>query len=57
MTMTRIHATFKDTLEYHGSTTVEWIRLRGKRIVWRQWLEFDSVDDARTYIEETMVEA
>ncbi|MGD8252538.1 MAG: hypothetical protein PVF20_09500 [Desulfobacterales bacterium] len=55
--MTQTRASFKDTLEYHGSTTVEWIRSMGKRIVWRRWLEFDSVDDARTYVEETMGEA
>ena len=36
----------RDCFEYHGNTAVEHIRKRGRRTVWREWIMFDSVDEA-----------
>lgn len=52
MTVMQIYKTYKDILEYHGSTTVERIRKRGQRVIRRDWIEFDSVEDAQAYFDE-----
>ena len=38
-----------DCLEYHGNTTVELIRTLGGKTVWRDWIMFDTVEEAADY--------
>ncbi|MFZ7126344.1 MAG: hypothetical protein ACOWWM_09355 [Desulfobacterales bacterium] len=57
MTMTMNQDAYRETLEYHGSTTVERIRERAGRVLWKEWLEFDSVEEARDYFNEEAMNA
>jgi hypothetical protein len=43
---------YDDAYEYHGSTTIEVTRHQFGRVVWKDWLIFDSVEEARTYFDE-----
>lgn len=43
---------YREAFEYHGSTTVEITRQRGGRIIWKDWLIFDSVEEASTFYNE-----
>jgi hypothetical protein len=38
-----------DCLEYHGNTTIELIRTLGGKTVWRDWIMFDTVEEAADY--------
>lgn len=46
MTTAEITRDYRDRFEYHGSTAVEHTRLRRDRTVWREWIVFDTVDEA-----------
>jgi len=48
---------YKEAFEYHGSTTVEIIRQRGGRVIWKDWLIFDSVEEASTFYNEVHIAA
>jgi hypothetical protein len=39
----------RDCFEYYGHTAVTHLRKRGRRTVWREWVLFDSVDEAREF--------
>ena len=41
-----------EAYEYDGSTTIEVTRRHFGRVVWKDWLLFDSVEEARNYLEE-----
>jgi len=43
---------YQEALEYHGSTTVEVTRRRLGRVIWKDWLIFDSVEEALTFYNE-----
>lgn len=43
---------YRDYLEYHGNTMIERSRKRGEFTVSREWLLFDSVEDATDYFNE-----
>ena len=47
---------YKDSYEYHGSTTIERIRKRGNIMVRRDWLIFDSVEEALTYYNDNCID-
>jgi len=47
-----LNKTYFEYFEYHGSTAIEWIKKRGKRIVGREWLLFDSVEEAREFFSD-----
>jgi hypothetical protein len=49
----RHHANFLDILEYFGNTEIKRIRKKGNDIIRRDWLIFDSIDEAMTYFNET----
>lgn len=36
----------QDNYEYHGNTVIEHIRKRSGVEIWRNWIMFDSVEDA-----------
>ena len=40
---------YQDYFEYHGNTVIEWIRKREGMIVWRDWIMFNSVEEASEY--------
>ena len=52
--MTRLLANdaYSDTYEYHGSTVIEHIRSLSGKTVWRDWIIFDSVEEASEYFNE-----
>ena len=43
---------YQEAFEYHGSTTVEIIRQRGGRVIWKDWVIFDSVEEASSFYNE-----
>lgn len=55
MTAMQIQQGYRDRLEYHGGTTVERIRQAGQRVLWREWIEFDTVEDALDYFNDAAV--
>ena len=46
MTRYALYPDYKDCFEYHGSTTIERIRQKAGRTIERDWLLFDSVEEA-----------
>ena len=50
-TMT-VPADYDDAYEYLGSTTIEVTRRFLGQVVWKDWLIFDSVEEARSYFDE-----
>lgn len=40
---------FRDRFEYHGSTVIEHTRLVADELVWRDWILFDTVEEAEEY--------
>ncbi len=40
---------YHDYLEYHGSTVIALTRKQGEVVILRDWLIFDSVEDAMAY--------
>ena len=43
---------FQDYYEYHGSTTIERRRKKGELTIWRDWIIFDSVEEADQYFND-----
>ncbi len=43
---------YDEAYEYDGSTTIEVTRRHFGRVVWKDWLLFDSVEEARNYFAE-----
>ncbi len=52
-TTTSLPIDYDDAYEYHGSTTVERTRRQHGRVVWKEWLIFDTVEEASLYFNET----
>jgi len=42
----------RDFFEYHGNTEIERIRKKGDNIIARDWLVFDTVDEAMEYFND-----
>jgi hypothetical protein len=40
---------YQDFFEYHGNTMIEQTRTRGDAVIWRDWIVFNSVEEAETY--------
>ena len=49
MTRCAIYPDYQDCYEYHGSTTIERIRQEAGRTIQRDWLLFDSVEEAQEF--------
>jgi len=43
------HSSYEDLFEYHGNTEIERIRHRDGTVINRDWIVFDSVDEAMEY--------
>ena len=55
MTTSISYPDYYDCYEYHGSTTIEQTRKQGGVIIWRDWIIFDSVEEATEYFNDTCV--
>lgn len=47
------HSDFQDHYEYHGNTTIERTRKKDGLTVLRDWIIFDSVEEATQYFNDT----
>ena len=52
MTRNDFHTNYQDSYEYHGNTVVEFIRKQSGMIVRRDWILFDSVDEAQDFFND-----
>ena len=43
---------YDECYEYHGNTTIELTRKQGELTVWRDWITFDTVEEATAYFNE-----
>ena len=43
---------YHDCYEYHGNTTIELTRKQGEITIWRDWITFDTVEEATDYFNE-----
>jgi hypothetical protein len=43
---------YYDCYEYHGNTTIELTRKQGEMTLWRDWITFDTVEEAAVYYNE-----
>lgn len=43
---------YDEVCEYHGNTTIELTRKQGEITVWRDWITFDTVEEATVYFNE-----
>jgi hypothetical protein len=43
---------YHDCYEYHGNTTIELTRKQGEMTIWRDWITFDTVEEAADYFNE-----
>jgi succinyl-CoA synthetase alpha subunit len=55
MTRQLASETYDDLFEYHGSTVIEHTRTRAGKTVWRDWIVFDSVEEAADYFNAEVV--
>jgi hypothetical protein len=56
MTKSISYPKYDDHYEYHGCTTIEVTRAQDGMIIWRDWILFDSVEEAAEYFNETCIE-
>jgi hypothetical protein len=45
---------YADFFEYHGSTVIEHTRTQAGETVWRDWIIFDSVEEAADYFNDEL---
>ena len=55
MTRYAFYAHYQDCYEYHGSTTIERIRREAGKTVNREWILFDSVEEALEFFNNTRI--
>jgi hypothetical protein len=48
--------TYCDCYEYHGNTVIEHTRTRGAETLWRDWIVFDTVEEASDYFNAACAE-
>ena len=52
MTRNEFYRSYQDSYEYHGNTMVEFIRKQAGMIIRRDWILFDSVDEAQDFFND-----
>ena len=52
MTKHNFSQEYDEFYEYHGSTTIELTRRQGEITVWRDWITFNTVQEAADYFNE-----
>ena len=55
MTKDISHPDYYDSYEYHGNTMIELTRRQNGVIIWRDWIMFDSVEEATEYYNDACV--
>jgi hypothetical protein len=55
MTNSISYPDYNDCYEYHGSTTIELTRKQNGTTIWRDWILFDTVEEATEYFNDTCV--
>jgi hypothetical protein len=55
MTTSISYPDYYDCYEYHGSTTIELTRKQNGTTIWRDWILFDTVEEATEYFNDTCV--
>ncbi len=46
---------YYDSYEYHGNTTIELTRLQAGEVIWRDWIIFDTVEEASEYYNDACI--
>lgn len=57
MTRYESYPNYYESYEYHGNTMIEMTRKRGGVTILRDWLMFDSVEEADAYFNDNCCEA
>ena len=52
MTRNISYQDYYDSYEYHGSTTVVVTRCQGRYTIWKDWIVFDTVEEASEYFND-----
>ncbi len=52
MTQAEFLADYQEVYEYHGNTAVERVRKRGGSVLLRDWLIFDTVEEAEAFFHD-----
>ncbi|MBN1471130.1 MAG: hypothetical protein JW925_05065 [Syntrophaceae bacterium] len=52
MTRQESYPDYNECYEYHGNTMIEMTRIRGGITILRDWLMFDSVEEADAYFND-----
>jgi hypothetical protein len=47
------HSDYCDCYEYHGGTQIERIRQHDGGTIWRDWILFDSIEEASDFFNDT----
>jgi hypothetical protein len=55
MTTCTTYPDYDDYYEYHGNTTIERTRRQDGAVIWRDWILFDSVEEAAEFFNATCV--
>ena len=57
MTRCESYPSYQECYEYHGSTVIELIRKQSGMIIKRDWILFDSVDEAQEFFNDNGIDA
>jgi hypothetical protein len=52
MTQAEFLTDYQEIFEYHGNTSVERVRKRGNSVLLRDWIFFDSVEEAEAFFHD-----
>lgn len=55
MTNSISYPDYYDCYEYHGNTTIELTRKQNGSTIWRDWILFDTVEEAAEYFNDSCV--
>ena len=55
MTICISYPDYYDCYEYHGNTTIELTRKQDGAVIWRDWILFNSVEEATEFFNDTCV--
>ncbi len=46
---------YQECFEYHGNTAIERVRKKGRKTISREWILFDTVEEAQEYFNSDCV--
>lgn len=56
MTRNSEHEAYRDCYEYHGNTQIEHTRIQAGETLWRDWIIFDTVEEAADYFNAACID-